>query len=291
MSATTAKDTVSSVGVVGAGQMGSGIAQVFAAAGIPAYLWDARQEAVSRGISATASQLKKLVEKGKLPESDVERIMSNIHPAGSLEQCARTSLVIEAIVENLDHKIALFKQCDTFAGPETIFASNTSSISITKMAAATSRPERFMGVHFMNPVPVMKLVELIRGLQTSDQTYATVVSTMERIGKTTVLALDGPGFIVNRILVPMVNEAIYLLQEGVKPTDIDTAMKLGTNQPMGPLELADFVGLDTLLYILQVLHKELGEDKYRPCPLLVKYVEAGWFGRKNGRGFYSYAAR
>jgi 3-hydroxybutyryl-CoA dehydrogenase len=196
--------------------------------------------------------------------------------------------VIEAVIEQFDAKAALFKQLDQVLAKGALLASNTSSISITRMAAVTSRPESFIGVHFMNPVPVMKLVELIRGLQTSDATYAAVQQFCAKIEKTTVLAIDTPGFIVNRILCPMLNEAIFLVQEGVKPEDIDAGMKLGTNQPMGPLTLADFVGLDTLLYILQVLHRELGEDKYRPCPLLVKYVEAGWYGKKSGRGFYRY---
>ncbi|MCB0311510.1 MAG: 3-hydroxybutyryl-CoA dehydrogenase, partial [Bdellovibrionales bacterium] len=192
------------------------------------------------------------------------------------------------VIENPEIKIKLLKDLDDILPASAIIASNTSSISITRLAAATKRPESVIGLHFMNPVPVMKLVEIIRGLQTSDETYEKSKDCMEKLGKTTVLGVDSAGFIVNRILCPMINEAIYLLQEGVKAEDIDSAMMLGTNQPMGPLTLADFVGLDTLLFILRILHNELGEDKYRPCPLLVKYVEAGWYGKKSGRGFYKY---
>jgi 3-hydroxybutyryl-CoA dehydrogenase len=273
------------VGIIGAGQMGAGIAQVAATAGFSALLWDANAQALERGLSGITTRLTQAVEKGKLPPAARDQAVSNLKGAATLSEFAECDLVIEAVIEQFDAKAALFKQLDQVLAKGALLASNTSSISITRMAAVTSRPECFMGVHFMNPVPVMKLVELIRGLQTSDATYAAVQQFCTKIEKTTVLAIDTPGFIVNRILVPMLNEAIFLVQEGVKPEDIDVGMKLGTNQPMGPLTLADFVGLDTLLYILQVLHRELGEDKYRPCPLLVKYVEAGWYGKKSGRGF------
>jgi 3-hydroxybutyryl-CoA dehydrogenase len=276
------------VGVVGAGQMGAGIAQVCAQAGMKVVLYDAEAKALERGKKGIEGFLNKSVEKQKIGVADAAAALSRIELEADIKNLKACDLVIEAIVENAEVKMKLFRTLDELLAPEAIIASNTSSISITRLASSTKRPDKFIGVHFMNPVPIMTLVELIRGLQTSDQTYQDIVDLMKRIGKTTVTAIDGPGFIVNRILVPMVNEAIFLLQEGVRAEDIDTAMKLGTNQPMGPLELADFVGLDTLLYILQVLHRELGEDKYRPCPLLVKYVEAGWYGKKNGRGIYKY---
>ena len=278
----------SKIGVIGAGQMGAGIAQVIATSGFVTLLHDAQPAALSKGIDGTHSRLTQAVQKGKLSKEVADAAAQRLTPAASLKDFSQCDLVIEAIVENFEVKAALFKQLDSIVAPHAVLASNTSSISITRIAASTSRPEKVIGVHFMNPVPVMKLVELIRGLQTSDATYSQIIEFCGAIDKTTVLAIDTPGFIVNRILCPMINEAIFLVQEGVKPEDIDTAMKLGTNQPMGPLTLADFVGLDTLLYILQLLHRELGEDKYRPCPLLVKYVEAGWFGKKTGRGFYSY---
>jgi 3-hydroxybutyryl-CoA dehydrogenase len=279
---------IKTVGVIGAGQMGAGIAQVAATAGFSTLLWDANPQALERGLTGISTRLSQAVEKGKLPVATKDQAVSNLKGVSTLGDFAGCDLVIEAVIEQFDAKAALFKQLDQVLAKGALIASNTSSISITRMAAVTSRPESFMGVHFMNPVPVMKLVELIRGLQTSDATYDAVQKFCATIDKTTVLAIDTPGFIVNRILCPMLNEAIFLVQEGVKPEDIDAGMKLGTNQPMGPLTLADFVGLDTLLYILQVLHRELGEDKYRPCPLLVKYVEAGWYGKKSGRGFYRY---
>lgn len=279
---------IKTVGVVGAGQMGAGIAQVAATAGFTTLLCDAAPQALERGLNGITTRLNQAVEKGKLAAATRDQAVSNLKGVSNLSDFGSCDLVIEAVIEQFDAKAGLFRQLDKALPPGALIVSNTSSISITKMAAATSRPEKFMGVHFMNPVPVMKLVELIRGLQTSDETYAAIQAFCTKLDKTTVLAIDTPGFIVNRILCPMINEAIFLVQEGVKPEDIDTAMKLGTNQPMGPLTLADFVGLDTLLYILQVLHRELGEDKYRPCPLLVKYVEAGWFGKKSGRGFYRY---
>lgn len=276
------------IGVVGAGQMGAGIAQVIATAGFSTLLFDANPEALKRGVEGIHKRLDQAVEKGKLDARERDAIAIRLQAASSLHDFAECDLVIEAVIEQFDIKAALFKQLDAIVKKSALLVSNTSSISITRIAAATSRPDKVMGVHFMNPVPVMKLVELIKGLQTSAETYDLIQSFCARIEKTTVLAIDTPGFVVNRILCPMINEAIFLVQEGVKPEDIDNAMKLGTNHPMGPLTLADFVGLDTLLYILQLLHRELGEDKYRPCPLLVKYVEAGWFGKKAGRGFYKY---
>jgi len=279
----------SKIGVIGAGQMGAGIAQVIATSGFVTLLHDAQPAALSKGVDGIHSRLTQAVQKGKLSKEVADAAAQRLTPAASLKDFSQCDLVIEAIVENFEVKAVLFKHLDSIVAPHAVLASNTSSISITRIAASTTRPEKVIGVHFMNPVPVMKLVELIRGLQTSDATYAQIIEFCGAIDKTTVLAIDTPGFIVNRILCPMINEAIFLVQEGVKPEDIDTAMKLGTNQPMGPLTLADFVGLDTLLYILQLLHRELGEDKYRPCPLLVKYVEAGWYGKKTGRGFYSYS--
>jgi 3-hydroxybutyryl-CoA dehydrogenase len=215
-------------------------------------------------------------------------VLSRIKINESLSQLRDCSFVVEAIIERVEAKIELFQQLDQILPPHAILASNTSSISITRLAASTSRPDRCIGMHFMNPVPIMALVEVIRGLQTSEETYQTTLHLAKILGKTTVLGIDSAGFIVNRVLMPMINEAIFLLQEGVEPADIDTAMKLGTNQPMGPLTLADFIGLDTVLFILQVLQRDLGEDKYRPCPLLVRYVEAGFLGKKSGRGFYRY---
>ena len=269
--------------------MGAGIAQVIAASGYKTILWDASPQAVERGVAGIDSRLSKAVEKGVLDASQRAATLSRLSKASAMSDFSTCELVIEAVIEQFEAKAALFKELDKVLPPGALLVSNTSSISITRLAATTSRPENVMGVHFMNPVPVMKLVELIRGLQTSDESYNALQAFCTSIQKTTVLAIDAPGFVVNRILCPMLNEAIFLVQEGVKPEDIDTAMKLGTNQPMGPLTLADFVGLDTLLYILQVLHRELGEDKYRPCPLLIKYVEAGWFGKKSGRGFYTYS--
>lgn len=279
---------IKTVGVIGAGQMGAGIAQVIATSGFDTVLFDAAPQALAKGVSGIEARLTKAVEKGTLQPAEREATLKRLCKGTSIKDLSSCDLVIEAVIEQFEAKAALFKEVDAVLQPHALLVSNTSSISITRLAASTSRPQRVMGVHFMNPVPVMKLVELIKGLQTSEETYQTIQAFCGAIQKTTVLAIDAPGFVVNRILCPMLNEAIFLVQEGVKPEDIDTAMKLGTNQPMGPLTLADFVGLDTLLYILQVLHRELGEDKYRPCPLLIKYVEAGWYGKKSGRGFYSY---
>jgi 3-hydroxybutyryl-CoA dehydrogenase len=275
--------------VVGAGQMGSGIAQVAAQAGISVVLADATADLARKAHDRLGATLGKLVEKGKLQASQRDEVLGRIRPAGALEDCAGADLAIEAIVEQEGPKKELFARLEKLLPEHAILASNTSSISITALAAATRRPERFVGMHFMNPPPLMALVEIIRGLQTSDATYEAVVALAKRLGKTTVTSKDSPGFIVNRILIPLLNEACFALQEGLaSPEDIDTAVKLGLNHPMGPLTLADFVGLDTLLYIAEVLHRELGDDKYRPAPLLRSYVAAGWHGRKAGRGFYRY---
>lgn len=276
--------------VIGAGQMGGGIAQVLATAGIPTTLYDVSKDAVHAAVKLSDKLLSRQVEKGKITEDDKQRTLGNIKPASILEDLAGSDIVVEAIIERTEVKQELFAKLDRVCESKAVFASNTSSISITKLAAGTKRPEQMIGLHFMNPVPVMKLVEVIRGLQTSDETYNRCSTLVQQIGKTAVTAKhDYPGFIVNRILVPMINEAFFVLQEGIaSPEDIDAAMKLGTNQPMGPLELADFVGLDTCKAICEIFHNELGEDKYRPCPLLVKYVEAGWYGRKSGRGVYRY---
>jgi 3-hydroxybutyryl-CoA dehydrogenase len=275
--------------VVGAGQMGTGIAQVGAQAGLEVVLADATPELARKGHEKLAATLAKLVEKGKISAGDRTALLARIKPAERLEDCARAQLLIEAIVENEAVKKELFKKADALLAPEAILASNTSSISITALAAGTKRPEKFIGMHFMNPPPVMELVEIIRGLQTSDATYAAALDLAKRFGKTTVTAKDRPGFVVNRILIPLINEACFALQEGLASAeDIDTGVRLGLNHPMGPLTLADFVGLDTLLYIAELFHRELGEDKYRPAPLLRQYVAAGWLGRKSGRGFYKY---
>jgi len=282
---------ISTVGVIGAGQMGAGIAQVFAAAGYSTMLWDTFPQSLEKGMKGIHAQLDRMVEKGKLSASGAAEAKGRLQAPASIKEFSRCDLVIEAIVENLETKLGLFRELDSLLPEHAFLTSNTSSISITKLAGGTKRPDRVMGVHFMNPVPVMQLVELIRGIQTSDSTYTTIKAAVDTLGKTTILGVDSPGFVVNRILCPMINEAIFLLQEGVKAEDIDAGMKLGTNHPMGPLTLADFVGLDTLLSILQILHRELGEDKYRPCPLLIKYVEAGWYGKKAGRGFYRYDSK
>ncbi len=283
-------DQIQTVAVVGAGQMGAGIAQTFASVGFKVFLYDAAEPALKSAIAGIAKRLDRLVEKSEMTKDQRDAAAENVHPISGISELANVDLLVEAIVEDFAIKASFFKGVDTLCKPETIFASNTSSVSITKLAGATKRPDRFIGMHFMNPVPVMALVEIIRGLQTSDATYDLSKSLVEKLGKTPVTARkDYPGFIVNRILIPMLNEACFVLMEGIAtPEEIDTAMKLGTNQPMGPLELADFVGLDTCLAICRIFHNELGEDKYRPCPLLVKYVEAGWFGKKTGRGFYRY---
>ncbi len=275
--------------VIGAGQMGSGIAQVAAQAGLEVVVADAAPDLARRAVEKLGQTLAKLVEKGKLQAADREKVLARIRPATSLEECAGADLAIEAVVESMGVKQEIFRKLDALLRPEAILASNTSSISITGLAASTKRPDRFVGMHFMNPPPVMQLIEIIRGLQTSDATYQAILALAKRFGKTTVTSKDAPGFIVNRILIPLLNEACFALQEGLaSPEDIDTGVRLGLNHPMGPLTLADFIGLDTCLYIAEVLHRELGDDKYRPAPLLRQYVAAGWFGRKAGRGFYRY---
>ena len=283
---------VSTVGVVGAGQMGSGIAQVTAQAGVRVVMNDVSQEMCNHGLDAIGRNLDRMVQRGRFKPEERDRVIARIETTTNLEDLACADFVIEAVVENEDAKIGLFRKLDQLCPPEVIFASNTSSISITRMGARTRRADRVIGMHFMNPVPAMRLVEIIRGLATSDETYQATRALAERVGKTTMTAQDFPGFIVNRVLLPMINEAIYTLYEGVGGVnDIDTAMKLGTNQPMGPLELADLIGLDTCLAIMEVMHRVLGDDKYRPCPLLKKYVDAGYLGRKSGRGFYKYDAQ
>ena len=281
---------VKSIAVIGAGQMGAGIAQVMGAAGYSTQLHDQSAEAVERAMQGIAKRLARAVEKEAITQSDADAALGKIKAASALEDLASADIVVEAIIENEAIKLKLLGKLDEICKPETLFATNTSSISITKLAAGTKRPDQVVGMHFMNPVPVMKLIELIRGLQTSDATYEVIRDLTLKLDKTPVTAkFDYPGFVVNRILIPMLNEACFVLQEGIAtPEDIDAAMMLGTNHPMGPLTLADFVGLDTCLYIAQIFHREFGDSKYRPCPLLVKYVEAGWLGKKAGRGFYRY---
>ncbi len=275
--------------VVGAGQMGAGIAQAAAQAGLDVVLADSTPELARRGLERLGAALGKLVEKGKLAGPEREAGLARIRPAGALGDGAGADLAIEAIVEEEGAKRALLAELDRLLRPEALLASNTSSISITALASATRRPAQVVGMHFFNPVPVMQLLEIVRGLQTSDATYQAALALGERLGKTVVTARDSPGFIVNRILVPLLNEACFALDEGLATAeDIDTAVRLGLNHPMGPLTLADFIGLDTLLSIAEVLHRELGDDKYRPAPLLRRYVAAGWTGRKSGRGFFRY---
>jgi 3-hydroxybutyryl-CoA dehydrogenase len=280
---------VSRLGVVGAGQMGGGVAEVAGQAGLEVLVHDVSEEMCQRGLDNVRRDLDRMVKRGRVKPEERDQALRRIKTTTRLEDLREVDFVIEAVVENEEAKIGLFQKLDKICPPEVIFASNTSSISITRMAARTSRAPRFIGMHFMNPVPAMRLVEIIRGLATAQETFEQTRTLAERLGKNTMTAEDFPGFIVNRILLPMINEAIYTMYEGVGGvTDIDTAMKLGTNQPMGPLELADLIGLDTCLAIMEVMHRTFGDDKYRPCPLLKKYVDAGYLGRKVGRGFYIY---
>lgn len=275
--------------VIGAGQMGAGIAQVFAASGYQVSLYDVDQKNAQKGIEGIDKRLKKQVGKGSLSAKEYEEIMERLHLANEITAAQKADLIVEAVVEKMEVKQAIFAEMDSLAPSHTILATNTSSLPITEIAAVTTRPEKVIGMHFMNPVPVMKLVEIIRGLATTDEVYQAVYETTKKLNKTPVEVHDFPGFVSNRILMPMINEAVFTLYEGVaNEEDIDQVMKLGMNHPMGPLTLADFIGLDTCLFIMETLHKGFGDDKYRPCPLLRKYVKAGWLGRKTGKGFFTY---
>ena len=281
--------SIETVGIIGADQMGSGIAQVSAQAGLSVRLHDVSADRIAAGLATINGNLARLVSKGTMTDSERQAVLGRISSAADYSDFNECDLVIEAATENEEVKRKIFGSVSKALSPKTMLATNTSSISITRLAAATDRPDRFIGIHFMNPVPKMQLVELIRGIATEDPTFEAARAYIEKLGKTITVAEDFPAFIVNRILLPMINEAIYTLYEGVGSVEaIDTAMRLGANHPMGPLQLADFIGLDTCLSVMQVLHEGLADSKYRPCPLLVKYVEAGWLGRKVGRGFYDY---
>ncbi len=275
--------------VIGAGQMGNGIVQVAAQSGFEVIMNDIKEEFLERGLNNISKNLSRNVSKGRITEEEKNQILSRIHTSTDLEEAKNVDFIVEAATENMEIKSKIFKTLDEFARPDVILATNTSSLPITEVAAVTNRPAQVIGMHFMNPVPVMKLVEVIRGLATTDEVFTEVEALAKQMGKIPVEVNDFPGFVSNRVLLPMINEAIYAVYEGVaKPEAVDQVMKLGMNHPMGPLELADFIGLDTCLYIMEILHDGLGDSKYRPCPLLRKYVKAGWLGRKSGRGFYSY---
>lgn len=280
---------IKSIGIIGAGQMGSGIAQVSALSGYDVHIYDISEDRIEAGLATITGNLSRQVSKGQITEAEREAAASHLFASKGIEGLAEVDLAIEAATEDETVKRKIFAALCPVLKPEAMIASNTSSISITRLAATTDRPERFMGIHFMNPVPIMKLVELVRGIATEDETFDAAKAYVQGMGKEITVAEDFPAFIVNRILMPMINEAIYTLYEGVGSVEaIDTALKLGANHPMGPLQLADFIGLDTCLSIMQVLYEGLADSKYRPCPLLVKYVEAGWLGRKTNRGFYDY---
>lgn len=281
--------TIKKVMVIGAGQMGGGIAQVCAQAGYEVLLNDIKEEYYERGIGVITKNLARNVEKGRMTEDDKTAVLNRITKSLDLQDAKNVDIVIEAAVENMDIKRSIFAQLDDIAPAHAILATNTSSLPITEIAEATKRPEKVIGMHFMNPVPVMKLVEIIRGLATADDVYQAVEDMTNALSKVPVEVNDFPGFVANRVLMPMINEAVYTLYEGVATKEaIDEVMKLGMNHPMGPLQLADFIGLDTCLYIMETLHEGFGDSKYRPCPLLRKYVKAGWLGKKSGRGFYEY---
>jgi 3-hydroxybutyryl-CoA dehydrogenase len=283
-------DAIRTVAVLGAGTMGNGIAHVFARCGYEVILRDVDESFLTRGRDTIAKNLDREVKKGKIAEEDKSKILARIRTTTVLSEIMRADFAVEAVPERLDLKLSVLRDADKLLRPEVILASNTSSISVTTLAAATTRPDRFIGIHFMNPVPVMVLIEVIRALQTSDETFCTTMALCERLEKKPVAVNDGPGFVSNRVLLPMINEAAFSVMEGVATAEaVDSIMKLGMNHPMGPLELADFIGLDVCVHILDVLHKGFGDSKYRACPLLRKMVAAGWLGRKSGRGFYVYA--
>ena len=281
--------SIQKVMVIGAGQMGSGIAQVCAMAGFDVILQDLKQEFLDRGMGVIDKNLQRQVDKDRMTSDEKAAIIARLQPSTDIQSASEVDIIIEAAVENMEIKSNIFKQLDEIAPAHTILATNTSSLPITEIAAVTKRPEKVIGMHFMNPVPVMKLVEIIRGLATADEVYQAIEDMTKKLNKVPVEVNDFPGFVSNRVLMPMINEAIYTVYEGVAtPEAVDEVMKLGMNHPMGPLTLADFIGLDTCLYIMEVLHTGFGDDKYRPCPLLRKYVKAGWLGKKSGRGFYKY---
>jgi 3-hydroxybutyryl-CoA dehydrogenase len=290
MAKATSTSEIKHIGIIGAGQMGNGIAHVAAQNGFTVTMVDVNPASLEKALATIAKNMDRQIQKGSLTEADKKTAEGRLQTSTKMADLKDCDLVVEAATENEDVKKKIFKELDGILKPEGFIASNTSSISITRLAAVTTRPEKFIGLHFMNPVPMMALVEIIRGLATTQETYERILEVAQKMGKTAATSEDVPGFIVNRLLLPMLNEAAYALQDGVADVrSIDTAMKLGAGHPMGPLQLADFIGLDTCVAIMRVLHNELGDSKYRPCPLLVKYVDAGWLGKKSGRGFYDYA--